>query len=237
MARRAAAIAAVAALVVLLVVAATDAGGPWSSRLGMTAALSPLVGALGASWAVRIARARGELLALAAVGADPGRAIFGAVLGGTAIGAIGALVASSGYADTSGLFPQVAARVFLPEGAGLYEPTLGLHLGPGGALSIEAGREAAAGLSAGTEAFTRVALAAAALACPAWVVEPQLSLARRVSVGAGALAAAIVVFQGVAAHRFPPPLLLLAPLLLLTDVALARYGSRQHVEDARIPGR
>jgi hypothetical protein len=237
MARRAAAIAAVATLVVLLVVAATDAGGPWSSRLGMTAALAPLVGALGAFWAVRIADARGELLALAAVGADPGRAVIGAVLGGTAIGVVGALVVSSGYADTSGLFPQVTARVFLPDGEGLYEPSLGLHIGPSGVLSIEAGRAAAAGLSPGADAFTRIALFTAALACPAWVVEPALSRARRASVGAVALAAAIVVFQGVAARRFPAPLLVLAPLLLLTDVALARYRSRQHVEDAGIPGR
>jgi hypothetical protein len=237
MARRAATIAAVAALVVLIVVAATDAGGPWSSRLGMTAALSPLVGSLGAFWAVRIARARGELLALAAVGADPGRAVLGAMLGGTALGVIGALVASSGYVDLSGMFPEVAARVFLPEGAGLYEPSLGLHLGPSGALSIEAGRAAAVGLPPGADAFTRVALAAAALACPAWVVEPSIPGARRAALGAVALAAAIVVFQGVAARRLPAPLLVLAPLLLVTDVAFARYGSRRHVEDDGLPGR
>jgi hypothetical protein len=223
LARRAAAIGGVSTLVAGVVVAATDAGGPWAQRLGMTAALAPLCGAAGTLATVRIAAARGEILALAAVGAGPARALLGAVAGGSAVGLLGAIVAASGAADLGPLFPRPpAARIWVVEGGALHEITLGLRAGAHGELAIEAPRAAVTGLPAGAAAFTILALAVAALACPAWIAAlPGATPARRAVVGVTAILAAIVAFQGVAAARLPAIALVVAPLLLLGDAALA----------------
>jgi hypothetical protein len=220
-------VAGVAVLLVLLVVAATDAGGPWSLRLGMTAALAPLAGAIGALAAVRLAAARGELRALAAVGAPPARAVMGAALGGSVVGLLGTLVAASGVADLGALFPApAAARRWIVEGAGLHELTMGLRVGPHGALALEAPRAATAALPAGTTAFTVAAVAVAALLCPAWLAIPGASTARRLGVGTAAVGAAIVAFQAVAAGRAPAFALALGPLVLVLDAAIAGVRAR-----------
>jgi hypothetical protein len=228
LARRAAAIAGASTLVAGVVVAATDMGGPWSQRLGMTAALAPLCGAVGTLATLRIAAARGEVQALAAVGVEPARAVLGAVAGGSAVGLLGALVAASGLADLDPLFPRPpAARIWVAEGGALHELTLGLRAGAHGALAFEAPRAAVAALPGGAATFTILALAVAALACPAWIAAlPGATPARRALVAAVALLAAIVAFQGVAASRLPALTLVLAPLVLLGDAALARHLAR-----------
>jgi hypothetical protein len=227
LARRAAAIAGVSVLLTLLVVAATDAGGPWSARLGMTAALAPLCGALGALAATRVAAARGELRALAAVGAEPGRVVLGAVGGGSAVGLLGVMVAGSRLADLGSLFPRpMAARSWVAEGGGLRELTLGLHVGADGELMLEAPRAVVAALPAHAGAFTLVALAATALACPAWLAAVSASPARRVGVGAVAVGIAVAAFQGVAAGRVPAAVLVVGPMVLVIDGAIARWLTR-----------
>ncbi len=231
LARRAATVAAVTVLLTLLVVAATDAGGPWPVRLGMTAALAPLAGAIGALAAVRVAAGRGELRALAAVGAEPARAVLGAALGGSAVGLLGAMVAASGLADLGALFPApAAARRWMVDAAGLHELTLGLRIGAHGELALEVPRAVTSGLPAGATAFTLAALAGAALVCPAWLAVPGGSAPRRATVGAVAVAAAIAAFQGVAAGRAPAFVLAAGPLVLAVDVLVAALRARR---DAR----
>ena len=192
----------------------------------MTAALAPLCGALGALVAVRLAAAQGELRALAALGAEPGRAVLGAAMGGSAVGGLGVLVVASGRADLDALFPRVAARVWEVDGAGLRELSLGLRVAVGGVLTLTPPVGLRPDLPSGTHASTLVALTVAALACPAWLSLPESSRARRVGVGVAALGAAVVAFQGVAAGRLPAPLLTVGPLALLTDALLARLLAR-----------
>lgn len=226
LARRAFAIGGVAAAVTLLVVAATDEGGPWAQRAGMTAAIAPIAGGLGALGAVRIAAARGELRALAAIGVERLHAVIGAVIGGAAVGLAGALVAASGRVDLAALFPRApAARVWRVEGAGLAELTLGLRVGPGGAITLVEPSAQASGPPAGAAAFAAAALAIAAIACPLWIAVEARAW-RRAVVAIAAAGAAIAAFQGVAAGRAPPHLLAVGPLLLVTDAALARYRAR-----------
>src|SRR5262249_28332236 len=154
----------------LVVVAATDEGGPWAQRLGMTAALAPVAGAIGTLAAVRIAASRGELVALAAIGADPLRALLGAVAGGVAVRALGPLLGASGVADPAPLFPApIAARRWIADGAGLREITLGLRVNADGAIALDAPRALASALPSSVVPLTGVALAAFALACPLWI--------------------------------------------------------------------
>jgi hypothetical protein len=193
----------------------------------MTAALAPLCGALGTLAAARVAEGRGELRALAAMGAAPGRAERGAALGGSVVGLLGVLVAASGAADLGALFPGPAAgRIWAADEAGLHELTLGLHVEPGGELLLEAPRAAVRGLPAGATLLALLALAAAAVACPAWLVAPAGTVARRIGVGGLAVGVAIVAFQAVAAGRVPAAALVLAPVLLLADTARASHRAR-----------
>jgi hypothetical protein len=220
-------VGAVAAVTALVVVAATDAGGPWRSRLGMTAALAPLCGALGTFAATRVAEARGELRALAAVGVAPWRAVLGALAGGTAVGLLGPVLAATGVADLSALFPRAAARIWRVDAAAgtLVEVTLGLRVGPHGRLTLEAPSAAGGGLPAGATGWAIVALAVAALASPAWAVLPSGSTARRVGAGGLVVGAAIVAFHAVAAGKLPPATLAAAPLVLGIEVARAVAAS------------
>src|SRR3954462_6680515 len=93
LARRAVVLAGIVALFTLLIIAATDEGAPFAQRLGMAAALAPIAGAVGALGALRLAKGRGELRALAALGADPVRAARGAIAGGALLAALGPTLA------------------------------------------------------------------------------------------------------------------------------------------------
>jgi hypothetical protein len=230
LARRAAVLSGLIGLVTLLVVATTDEGAPAARRIGMVAALLPIAGSVGALGSLRIAAARGEMRALAAIGVDPLRASRGAILGGVAIAFIGPALAASAVADLSGLFPRpFTPRLWVADGAGMLELTLGLRLDPGGVLTLLGSTPAATPLpeSAGAPLFfTVVALSLAAIGGPSWIATPRPMLGR---IGAGTLALllAIGAFQGVAAGRLPPAALIGAPILLLIDGARARYLARR----------
>jgi hypothetical protein len=230
LARRAAAISGLIGLLTLLVVATTDEGAPAARRLGMVAALLPIAGSVGAFSALRIAAGRGEIRALAAIGVDPLRAARGAILGGVAVALLGPMLASSAIADLSGLFPRpLAPRLWVADGPGMLELTLGLRLDPGGALSLVSPEPAAASPSEGAGAplfFTVAALALAAIGGPTWIATSR-SLLGRIGAGTLALLLAIGAFQGVAAGRLPPVALIGAPILLLIDAGRARYLARR----------
>src|SRR5262245_29653924 len=116
----------VAVLVTCVVVTTTDEGAPWARRIGMIVALVPVAAALGTFAAGRVARARGELSALAAVGVAPLRARRGAVLGGVVLGLAGPAVAASPRVDLDALFPApLAARAWSFDGSALREEALG----------------------------------------------------------------------------------------------------------------
>ena len=209
----------------LVVIASTDQGAPWAQRLGMAAALGPIAGAAGALGAARISAGRGELLGLVAIGVEPGRAVRGAVLGGVAIGALGALLAGSGLVDLTLLFPRpVEARAWAAEGASMVEPLLGVRVGPGGALSLSSATGSPLAGPSASAGFTALALGVAALGGPAWLATPRPgSFGARLSAGALALGAAIVTFQAVGAGRAPGAALLAGPLVLLIDHGVSRY--------------
>lgn len=228
LARRAGAIAALAALLALVVIATTDEGAPWAVRIGMLAALAPVAGALGALSALRLANARGEIRALAALGVDPARAARGAVLGGVVVSALGPLLARSGLVDLVGLFPRpLRTSAWVTEGEAMRDLTSGIVLRPGGLLdhapptlsSLAGPLPYAAPLPA---TLTTLALALAALAGPLWATTPR-RLTGRLLVGLAALLSTIAAFQGVAAGRFPETTLLIGPALLLVDALSARY--------------
>lgn len=126
--------------------------------------------------------------------------------------------------------------------AAMVEATLGVRVEAGGRVTCERGR---AGAEAETEkeaggagslaspqgaggAGAAVgAIGLCAIACPVWVAVRATSAIRRGSVALAAIAGLIAAFQAVALGRGSPLLLFFAPLLLLADAALARYGARR----------
>lgn len=240
LAARSLGIAGVAALVALLVIVTTDEGAAWARRISMWAAVAPALGALGAFAAARVASARGEISALAALGVDPARAARGAAAGGVAAGLIGAAVAASGWAELDALFPRPAVvRAWtLDEDGALREATLGVRVEAGGVVTFVGDAAAASAESMAlpeeAEQAAIATLALAAIACPVWVVEGMAGRAGparnrrgrkavRAIVGLGAVALLIAAFQIVAAARASPFVLVASPLLLLADAAAMRY--------------
>jgi hypothetical protein len=228
LARRAVAIGAVAAALTTVVVVTTDEGGSWARRIGMLAGLTPIAAGLGSFAASRIAAARGELRALAAVGVAPIRARRGAVLGGVLLGLAGPVVLSSRAADLDALFPRPpATRGMIVEGSTVRAPALGLVVGPGGDMRVDGAIEqapppAARALPPGTGFSAALSLGIAAVGCPALASSP--GRARRLAVVGGlALLLSIVAFQAVAAGAVAPVFLVPAPLILLIDAVVARY--------------
>jgi hypothetical protein len=234
LALRAAALAGITALFTLLIIAATDEGAPFARRLGMAAALAPIAGAVGALGAIRLAAGRGELRALAAIGADPVRAARGAIVGGVILAALGPALAVSGAADLGGLFPRpAAAHVWIASEGGMTELTQGLRVEPGGAIArVSASAREAPVLPAGAALFTVAALAIAAIGVPLWTAAAAAwgagsAALSRVGIGVLALLLAIVAFQAVAAGRLPPALLIVPPFILFLDGVGARYRARR----------
>jgi hypothetical protein len=223
--RRAAALAVLTAAVALLVTVATDEGGPWSRRVAMAAALSPIAGAVGVLAALRIAEARGELRALSAIGGDPRRVARGAILAGVLVALAGPAAAWMFAADVEVLFPRpVVPRAWVADGAGgMRELAQGLALAQGGVLSlVEAQGAGSPATGSGARLGALASTALLAVLAPLWAGLPSTPR-RRVLAAGVVLATMIVAFQLVAAARAPIAVVLLPPLcLLLESVALAR---------------
>lgn len=220
----------------MLVIVSTDDGGPWARRASMWAAVAPVLGALGTFATVRIAIARGEIGALAALGVDPARAARGAAIGGAIAGLAGVLVTASGRADLEALFPRPPeARAWTAEGdRALFEATLGIRVDAGGDVTFAGEPEASIKTvtSGAAKEATIATIGLAALVCPMWVVEGLSArnppargrrVFRRGMVALVAAAMLIAAFQVVAAARASPVWLLASPLLLLADTVFMRY--------------
>lgn len=244
-AKLAAALAGVAILVALLVIATTDDGASWARRAAMLGAVAPVAGSIGTLGAVGLARGRGEIVALLALGVSPTRAQLGAVIGGIVIALPGPFVTSSRWADPSALFPTpVESRVWAPgeasaaagsRGESLREMTMGIQVEPGGRVAfVKEAPQSGAAPRLFPAALVFAALTLCALACPLWVAA-RASKTRKAVVGLAAVLFLIAAFQAVAMERGSPLLLLVAPLLLLIDVALTTYAGARRVRSRASP--
>lgn len=107
---RAAAVGAVALGMAWLVTAVTDEGGlSWGERAGRALPITPLCSAVGVWAALAPVRARGEALALGALGRSPGQMVGAAVAGGALVALVAALaVGTLRSVEVSGFFPTAA---------------------------------------------------------------------------------------------------------------------------------
>jgi hypothetical protein len=243
---RAAAAAALALGMAWLVTAATDEGGiSWNDRAGRTLPLTPACAALGAWAALAPARARGEALALSALGRSHVQVAAPAVAGGALVAIVAAAAMSAVRSvDVTAFFPRAAlASAWVWTGDSFVDRAQGLRVGADGApvqLAGEAGAVAADVPPYG-RAAAALATAVAGIALPLVLAHDLLARSPAGSRGRGArdrrrfrdeaiamlatasaVAASLALFQAAAARHVPALLGAVPPALLLV-FAVQRY--------------
>jgi hypothetical protein len=226
LARRSLVLSALALCAAVVVVVATDEGGGALRRLALCAATSPVAGGLGALFAARIARARGEARALEAIGAHPTRALLGATLGGALVAATGPAIVLAGVADLEPLFPRPAdAFVWVAEpDGGMREVMRGVRVGPGGVLVVSPSEAVRRDVLPDEDRTRAVAFALAllALVVPLWVTVEGQPAGKAVAFALVGVAM-VAAFQLVGARRVSPWIVGVPPLALLAHALASRY--------------
>ncbi|MBN1607973.1 MAG: hypothetical protein JW940_15155 [Polyangiaceae bacterium] len=220
--------AAATALAAGVVMLTDEAGSSAGMRVARVAALAPGLAALGGCVALSQASSRGELRALAALGANPWRAGWGVSVAGWLIGAAAALVLCTTWVDASALFPAVpASATWAADGATFIEPFAGVRVLPEGSFrALEAVRPRGRGGGPGpVDALLGLAPLAAIL--PVWVVAPLASRGRA-AVAALTGALLILLLHLVAGGQVPRIVLVLASAPLAVQATSAVLATRRH---------
>jgi hypothetical protein len=207
----------------LLVVATDEATSTIGTRIARLSALAPLVIAISVLGVSSLAKARGELSALSALGLPPWRAARGAVLAGLVMAGVAMLALLSPFADTASLFPVVHAPLgWVIDGLGTSARAPGIVVLPDGSLTLVAAGAERARVTPG--AFAALAcIAPVALVVPHWAVTP-MSPRLRVASMALTAAVAITALHLVAAARLMSGWSACAVLPLVAATALSRVA-------------
>ena len=216
-----------------LVTAATDEGGvSWGERAGRTLPLTPLCATVGAWLALAPALARGEGVALEALGRSRAQIAAAAVVGGALVAlAAGVAMGLARAVDVAGFFPTAThASAWAWNGTAFVDGLHGLRVASDGAparIAVDAGR-VFAGVPPHGRAAAAVVTALAGLALPLLLAHALLERSRVLPVvlAAGAsIAASVLLFQAAAAGHLPASLGAL-PTLVLLVFAVRRYRGR-----------
>jgi hypothetical protein len=219
--------------VVVLVTAVSDEGGVgWAERAGRALPLSPVCAAIGVWGALGPVKARGEALALQALGRSRRHIAAAAVLGAAAVcTSCCVVIATLRSVDVAGFFPTAShVTPWQWRGGDFVDPVHGVRVRADGTLT-EAPVETPEAPRLSVPAHGRIA---AAIATAMAGLAMSLLCARALLEGrdrgkdavacAAAVVATVALFQVAAAHRAPA---LLAPLpaLVLVVFAAKRYAS------------
>jgi hypothetical protein len=219
--------AAATAVAAGLVMLTDEAGSSAAMRGARLAALAPGLAALGGWLALTQASRRGELRALAALGASPWRAGLGASVAGWLIGAIAVLVLCSAWVDTRALFPAVSSSTtWAADGGTFVEPFSGVRVLPDGSLRVaEAMRSRPSGTVPGP-LVAIVAVGPLAAILPVWLVAPLTSWGRA---AAAALSGALLILllHLVAGGQAPAITLVLAAVPLVLQAMVTAAAARR----------
>lgn len=229
----------VLALLTGIVVATDEAYSTWPMRVARLCAFSPLVAVLALGSALELAKRRGELRALEALGASPWGASWGALCASWAFGGLAALTLLTSWADVSSLFPAPPVTSgWLLEGDAFLEPRQGLLVARDGMVRFVDKRVVDAPFSTpgGLEALS--AVLPQVLVLPAWMVAPLKKRTRAWGLGLTA-SLTLLAFHAAALGRLS---LLLLPLVALPigaqlAVALERGRSQVSLFSAMLGGR
>ena len=211
------------------VAAATDeAGSTLGTRLARLAAFLPAVVVIAQALVLAQSRERGEIGALAALGASPFRRVRGAILAGLCLGALAVLSLLSPWSDVSALFPVVgSATSFTVVGSGLEDPATGALYSPDGSICFGVASEpASSGLAAPSRAAGLGFVAPLMGAASVWGAAPMGALMRVAAAGV-TFVVSVVLLHAVAKGRMPAAIMVLAaaPMALHAMAAYRRAAS------------
>lgn len=198
-------------------------------RVARLCAFSPLIAGVASASSLALARRRGELRALAALGASPWGAGWGALCAAWLFGAVMALVLLTPLSDVSSLFPEPpVSSGWLLQGDAFVEPGRGIRVEADGRVAfIDKQTPPAAFLNpGGVEALA--AVLPQALVLPPWLLAPLRNAARAVGLLL-TLALTLLALHAAALGRMPQLLLPLVALPLGAQLALALERSRMQV--------
>jgi hypothetical protein len=238
---RAAMVAMLALALAWLVTAATDEGGvAWGERAGRTLPLTPLCAAIGAWGALAAVRARGEALALEALGRSPEQIAMAAVVGGALVALVAAAaIGGVPSVDVTGFYPTATHRsAWQWHGGDFVDLIQGLRVGADGApvrLAGEAEWTKVTAIPIHGRAAAALETALAGVALP-MVVGSALLASREPAprarerlvttiASAVTVACSVGLFQAAAARRLPAVLAAVPPAVLL---AFGVWRYRRH---------
>src|SRR6187551_2272482 len=160
-------------IVVGVVVATDEAYSTAQMRVARLCAFAPLVAGVALVLSLNRAERRGELRALAGLGASPWAAAWGALCAAWLFGGFAALVVLTPLADVTALFPEPpVSSGWTLGGAGFFEPARGIEVVADGTvrfLEPEPGRTAFSKPGAWQAMST---LLPQALVLPGWLAAP-----------------------------------------------------------------
>jgi hypothetical protein len=219
----------VLALVLGVVLATDEAYSTAQMRVARLCAFAPLIA--GVALVIELGRAerRGELRALAGLGASPWGAAWGGLCAAWLFGGVGSLVVLTPLADVSALFPEPPVTSGWTVGTnGFYEPKRGLEVVADGTvrfLEPGAGR-AAFSKPGGWQAMST--LLPQALVLPAWLAAPLRPRTRAWGFGL-TLAFTLLALHAAALGRLSAILLPLVAAPIGAQLAVALERSRNQV--------
>ncbi len=208
------------AVVTLVVMLLTDEiGSGVGQRLARLSVLIPAAAAIAAFLAVAQLERRGELAALAALGARRARATVGAVAGGWLMALVAVVMIGGSWSAPAALFPTPARGAeFRVQGGQLVEATQGVAVSSDGALQF-LDKEARPDLPPPPRWGALLAVASLGISAPLWGA--RITKLRGAAYSAMAtIAVAIFLFHAVAAGRVAPY------WLVCCGLPLGLYASR-----------
>lgn len=215
---------------VLGVAAATDeAYSTTQMRVARLCALAPLTAALALAVTTTQAERRGELRALAGLGASPWGAAWGGLCAAWLFGAVASLLLLTSWADVSSLFPEPPLTSgWLVKGQGFWEPSHGLVVAVDGTFSFVDQHTAPQAYMkpGGWEAASTILPQAIVL--PAWLLAP-LGLRPRIWGFTLTLALTLLALHAAALGRLAQVLLPLVALPIGAQLAFVLERSRNQV--------
>lgn len=217
------------ALVLGVVVATDEAYSTAAMRVARLCAFAPLIAGVALVASLQRAERRGELRALAGLGASPWGAAWGALCAAWLFGCVASLVVLTPLADVTALFPEPPVRSgWTLGGAGFFEPARGIEVVADGTvrfLEPEPGRTAFS-KPGGWQAMST--LLPQALVLPGWLAAPIRPRTRAWGFGL-TLAFTLLALHAAALGQLSGLLLPLVAAPIGAQLAVALERSRSQV--------
>lgn len=219
----------VLALVVGVVLATDEAYSTAQMRVARLCAFAPLIAGVALVISLQRAERRGELRALAGVGASPWGAAWGGLCAAWLFGVVAALIVLTPLADVTALFPAPPVTSgWTVDGARFFEPSRGVEVVADGTVKFVGAARGRAAFSKPEGWHAMSTLLPQALVLPGWLAAPLRPRTRAWGFGL-TLALTLLALHAAALGRLSWVLLPLVAAPIGAQLAVALERSRSQV--------